>query len=84
MLLIVCVYLECHIDLVFLWDRSGSICDFNPTFNKDRPEEGCDNWDTMRAFILQYVRGIPVSLQQNRVAMITFGTDAKIEWYLSE
>ena len=73
------------IDLVFLVDSSGSICSGEASYpDPHNPgTEICSNWDTVRAYMVQFVEQIGATGGDGtRVGLATFDSDARYEFGL--
>ncbi len=70
------------IDLIFVVDGSGSICD---SAAKDTTGlRGCANWNLVANFIAEFIRQLQISSAGNRVALVTFSSQARTVFYLDE
>ena len=63
-------------------DESGSICDEDPTF--DRNLQICQNWREVRVFIREVVSSFPISETDVHVGLLTFRDGPEIDWLLDE
>ena len=74
------VFSECNrvIDLVFLVDGSGSICDIGG----GQADGTCNNWNQVRNFIISFIDdpAILISKDDARVAVVSFANEGKIVW----
>lgn len=68
---------ECKIDVVFLLDRSGSICD---PAGPDLP----DSWDYLIAFTLELIQTFDIGSDKVQVAVVTFGNKGNVFFYLDD
>ena len=68
-------------DLVFVVDGSGSICDNDPNFEYGR-DNTCDNWNFILKFIVDFVSAMDIGLSSTRVSLVTFATTAVLDWDL--
>ena len=68
------------IDLVFIIDGSGSICDPPPRDDTG----GCPNWNFVTNFVAEFVRILEISKDGNHVAIVTFNDNARTAVYLNE
>ena len=64
-------------DLIFVADRSGSIC-------QDEDVPRCDNWNTMLNFMANLVEGLNISPGATRVGVIVYGNLVYLEIGLDE
>ena len=69
-------------DLAFVIDMSGSICDNDPTFNYDT-DITCNNWRSIVQFVYQTVANLTIGPLETNVALITFETTAVLRWNLT-
>ena len=77
-------YLDCGIlDIVFVVDESGSICDNDDTFNAD--QKICDNWRSVRRFLTQFISNndLIISETGSHVGMVTYRDDVTVDWPLN-
>ena len=76
-----CTISDCAVlDIVFVVDESGSICDDDPSF--DRAGKICDNWRAVRRFIREVVLSLPVSESDVHIGLLTFRDNVEIDWQL--
>lgn len=71
------------IDMTFIVDQSGSICDED----QDKEYDGnklitCGNWELMKTFIGDIIEKLTVSTDSAQVAMIRFGNNGVLDWDL--
>ena len=71
---------DAAIDLAFLIDSSGSICENDPTFSNGR----CNNWVLMIDFVYNLVNGLSIGSNRAKVAAVLFSTDAETMFTLDE
>ena len=71
-------------DLAFIIDGSGSICDSDPSRVVIDGQVHCDNWDTIVEFLTKFVEELEVGPNNVRVAMVVFGEDASLYWDFTE
>lgn len=69
------------IDLAFVVDGSGSICDNDPL--NDRNVPGCPNWNLVLGFISEAVTELSIGVNDAHVALIMFANDGITQWDLS-
>ena len=78
----VIVYVRAHaectesmIDLTFVLDGSGSICDNDdgPKFDDGR---GCDSWLAVVSFVKQFVEALTIGPDFSHVAIVVFANEA--------
>ncbi|MEE4248746.1 MAG: VWA domain-containing protein [Kangiellaceae bacterium] len=62
------------IDLVFVVDGSGSICDNDPSRKNDG--SGCDNWKQIVNFITEFVTVMEPSETGTHVGLVSFSTES--------
>ena len=69
-------------DIVFIVDESGSICDNDDTFEVSTGL--CDNWLFVRKFLEEFVANdlLDISPDGTHVGMVTFRDDVTIDWGL--
>lgn len=63
-------------DVVFVLDSSGSICD-------DQPVPTCQNWQTMVAFVHEIATQLNIGIDNTRVGVIVYGSQAQNRWFLN-
>lgn len=68
-------------DLCFLVDTSGSICDLSPGFNFNT-DTTCLNWMQIVWFIGNITKNLQIGSNAARVALVTFGDTGKLIWNL--
>lgn len=68
-----CIETETSVDLVFVVDGSGSICDFDPPLYSNG--RGCNNWQQIVTFIVQFVQSMQPSVQGTHIGLISYATD---------
>lgn len=69
------------LDLVFVVDGSGSICDVDPKFEYGR-DITCDNWNFILTFMVDFVNDMDIGLTATRVGLVTFASTAVVQWDL--
>ena len=69
-------------DLAFVVDGSGSICDADPNFNY-AVDTTCDNWSFIVQFIHRIVSELTIGPMDTRVALVTFSSRAALQWNLT-
>ena len=64
------------IDLTFVLDGSGSICDsdLGPKFDDGR---GCNNWLSVVTFVSDFVASLTIGEDLTRVGVVTFANEGK-------
>ncbi len=71
------------LDLVFVIDDSGSICDSDPT---RRPRNGipidCNNWSFVKLFIRRILSSLTIGERDTRVALVRFSDMIDVIFYL--
>ena len=80
------MFLDCvasAMDLVFVVDGSGSICDNDPNFEYGI-DVTCDNWNFILKFMGDFVQDIDIGLTSTRVGLATFATTATLGWELTK
>lgn len=70
-------------DLVFVLDGSGSICDTDPNFEYGK-DTTCDNWEFIVRFVADFVTDMDISPSSTRIALVTFATDANVAFDLTK
>jgi hypothetical protein len=67
-------------------DGSGSICDrdVNVTYDATGEVVTCSYWSLLLRFMQNFVQDLDVGVNGTRVALVTFGTMASIEFNLNE
>ena len=70
------------LDLVFLIDGSGSICDSDPLFYYGY-NSTCNNWLYVVQFLDAFVDSLTVGPTETRVGLILFASKADIRWNLN-
>jgi len=68
-------------DLAFVVDGSGSICDSDPNFNFSR-DSTCQNWNFILQFIGRVCDTLTIGPNATRVAMVMFSSSARLVWGL--
>lgn len=68
-------------DLVFVVDGSGSICDNDPKFVYGK-DVTCDNWNFVLKFMGDFVKDMDIGLTSTRVGLVTFATKPTLGWDL--
>ena len=66
------------LDLVFIVDGSGSICENDPSFRSG----SCDNWRFVITFMVNIVETLGIDQGRTRVGLVLFSTDAVVRWTL--
>lgn len=69
-----------ELDIVFVVDESGSICDQDPTFNPRT--QLCRNWVSVRNFLAEVVQALPVGVRGTHVGLITYRGEVVVDWLL--
>ena len=72
------------VDLVFVVDGSGSICDTDPKFVYGR-DSTCSNWGFIVSFLRNFITSITttgLSYPDLRVAMVQFASNSELRWDL--
>jgi hypothetical protein len=64
-----CIETESSVDLVFVVDSSGSICENNPTYNNG---SGCNNWILIVNFVVEFVRAMQPSRDGTHIGLLSF------------
>jgi len=70
------------LDLVFLVDGSGSICDSDPDFRYGT-DVTCNNWKLVLKFMEDFVNETDIGLTATRVGLATFATNSAVAWDLT-
>ncbi len=62
------------LDLIFVVDDSGSICDNDPSRRRDMNGNvfDCNNWSFVKSFIRRIVSSLTVGQNDTRVALVRF------------
>ncbi len=68
------------IDLAFVVDASGSICENDQTF--DNVQNTCENWRSVLQFIRDAVSELTIGPSNAQVALIVYSNNAVVEWPL--
>jgi len=68
-------------DLVFVVDGSGSICDSDTNFHYGT-DVTCDNWNFILKFMEDFVSDMDIGLASTRVGLVTFASSAFLGWDL--
>ena len=68
---------DCIADLTFLVDDSGSIRDTNIAGQPD-------NWNVTLRFIKDFVDGLDIGDDRNRIAAVTYSNEAYIQFFLNQ
>ena len=71
-----CVVTDTVVDLVFVVDGSGSICDNDPTRRSDG--SGCNNWQQMVDFVTDFISVMEPSEDGTHVGLVTFSTESNV------
>ena len=68
----------CPIDLVIVYDRSGSICSEDMVAT-------CDDWERVKTFMAKLVERLDPgkSVDDNRFAVVSYGSKATVEFSLN-
>ena len=69
--------LGCPFDLILLLDASGSICD-------DKAVDTCDNWRTVKRFLVDLINRIDIGDSGALVSLILFNSQAEWLWDFDE
>lgn len=69
-----CIETDTNVDLVFVVDGSGSICDNDPT----KTDSGCRNWQQVKRFITEFVSVMEPSVDGTHVGLVSFGSSANL------
>ena len=69
---------EVKLDLVFIVDGSGSICENDLSYANGK----CDNWISIINFMVGIVDVLGVDSGKTRVALVLFSTEAELRWLL--
>ena len=69
------------LDLVFVVDGSGSICDSDPDFVYGT-DVTCNNWQFILQFMEDFVGDMDIGSTATRVGLVTFATQAELGWNL--
>ena len=67
-----CTDTETTIDLVFVIDGSGSICDDNPALGDGK---GCNNWVEVVNFVVEFVKAVSPSESGTHVGLLSFARE---------
>jgi|SRR6218665_1694761 len=67
---------DAALDLCFLIDASGSICDTDPSFDYDT-DSTCNNWNLLLQFVRNLVDNIYDSPSVTRIGLIKFSSQAQ-------
>lgn len=70
------------LDICFVVDASGSICDTDPNFDYTR-DETCNNWNLMLQFMHRIADELNIGLTEFRFGMVLFDTTARVGWNLT-
>lgn len=73
-------------DLVFLIDGSGSICDRdrNVTYDEEGTVITCNHWYLVLEFVKNFVNDLDIGFNETRVGLVQFGSTAQVEFDLLE
>lgn len=63
-------------DLAFVIDGSGSICDDQPS----NPYQPCDNWEFLLNFVNQVTETFKIGPDDTQVTVATFANTVSIPW----
>ena len=69
------------IDLVFVLDDSGSICDADSNFVYGR-DSTCGNWGFIKQFVYTIVNGMNIGPSATMVGVVRFDSNAAVGWTL--
>ena len=67
-----------EVDLVFVLDGSGSICENDPTYANGV----CDNWNLMLTFLTDFVDRLTVASDRFRIGFVLFSTESQVVFQL--
>lgn len=67
-----------RVDLAFLVDGSGSICDNDPSKSEQDGIATCNNWISLKRFLQEIVSNLDIGESRTRIALITFANDAEL------
>ena len=70
------------IDLVFVLDDSGSICDNDPAFVYGR-DSTCNNWQFITQFASNIISGMTIGTSNTLVGLVQFDSSAIVRWTLT-
>ncbi|ESO10939.1 hypothetical protein HELRODRAFT_136819, partial [Helobdella robusta] len=70
-----------NLDIVFVVDESGSICDTDPGFVYGR-DSTCTNFRNLLTFVSNLVDSFTIGPSNYRVGMVTFSSSAEVRWRL--
>ena len=75
-------------DLTFMIDSSGSICDRDPTKETTivdgKRMTNCENWGLNVGFTAAIVEGLEIGQDETRVAAVLFANQGELLWDLNE
>jgi hypothetical protein len=73
------------IDLVFIVDGSGSICDNDPSL-RILPDDSvtCENWEQVQGFITGVARRLQVGPDGAQMALVTYANAGRVYFNLDE
>ena len=77
----VCAPGSSNIDLVFVLDDSGSICDADSNFVYGR-DSTCGNWGFIKQFVYNIVNGMNIGPSNTMVGLVRFDSTATVGWKL--
>jgi hypothetical protein len=69
-------------DLVFVVDGSGSICDNDPSFRYGT-DITCNNWNFILNFMSDFVSDLTIGPSTARVGLVTFATEGHVAFNLT-
>ncbi len=64
------------VDLVFVVDSSGSICD--TSINDRCCPRNCDNWDFVKEFLARVAGQLVISEQDAHIGLVLFSSDVRV------
>ena|SRR6218665_3023317 len=70
------------LDLCFVVDASGSICDSDEGFNY-RENETCNNWKYNVDFIRSIADSFDIGLEATRIGLVIFSSQSYVAWNLT-
>lgn len=72
------------VDLVFVVDSSGSICDNDPSAVPPPPSTTtCNNWNFIRQFMVQIVDELAIGPDDAHIAVVRFSSSATVIFNLA-
>ena len=69
---------EATLDIAFVIDTSGSICENDPTYSNGI----CDNWRFMLDFVNNVISSLGIETDKTRVGVVTFSTEGEFQFGL--